>query len=230
MRARDGRAAPPARRGFTLAEVLVAVAIGALVMGAAVELLLTGGRLFTIGQHEVHGRAAAQLVMDRLELDLARSIQVPGDPRPPLRVIDDGAVAFYVGEFDIGARLPIEARPVAWTFEEDGDGALTPVRNGVPFPRLHVRSFDATLEAPDVEAGRAGWSLLVRIGLTGRERRVLRRAIPLPQPTSNFLHFPGHGRGLMAGMVRVVPGPESQFAGLGAPDPRPESWLPGGRP
>lgn len=208
------------RRGYTLVEVVIAALVGSVVLGGALYLLVSGSKLFDAGVAAARGPEAAVLLMDLLEEDLASSLQAPGDPRPPLKVIDGRGLRFYRTSPGRSTRDTMVGVPARWDVV-DGH----PVRDGEVLRSIALAGFEARLIQPDLGDMVPGWFLEVRARFPGTRRTgsefELVRLIPLPQPSTNFLHFLGHGEELLPGTVRFLHPPEDladDFEGLGPPD------------
>lgn len=61
------------QRGFTLAELLVAIAIVALVMGGILTLLMSGNQSYLTGSNQAEAQAAARAALERMTVDLRES-------------------------------------------------------------------------------------------------------------------------------------------------------------
>ena len=61
------------QRGFTLAELLVAIAITGLVMGGILTLLMSGNQSYLTGSNQAEAQAAARAALERMTVDLRES-------------------------------------------------------------------------------------------------------------------------------------------------------------
>jgi prepilin-type N-terminal cleavage/methylation domain-containing protein len=205
------------RRGYTLVEMSIATLVAAVVVTAVMSLLVSGSRLFSSGQNAVRGPEAAVLIIDRLERDLVQVLQVPGDPRPPVAIEDDGTtMAFYVpGENGVlSTPKTVVGVPVWWGLVEDEDepGIYHPVRDGEVIEGVALLGWEISLWSPKDDPELPGWYVTVRLrfradSLAG-EPYVYARAIHLLQPSTNYTSFPTFGDDLNPGLVRLLPPPE----------------------
>lgn len=220
---------PLRRRGYTLIEMAIAGAIATVVFLTVTSLLVSGSRLFSSGQNAVRGPEAALLVMDRLERDLAQTLQVPGDPRRPVAIDDVGEeIAFYVPGADGVLSTPrtVVGVPVWWNLveSEDAPGLYHPARNGVPIEGVALLGWEFTLWSPKDDEELGGWYVTVRLrfqadSLVG-EPYVYARAVQLRQPSTNFAGFPTFGDELNPGLVRLLPPPDhAGFEAIQPPSP-----------
>lgn len=221
------------RRGYTLLEVLVAAALVTLIFSAVWAGLYGGSRAFAASVERLRGPDAAVLLMDRLERDLFQCLQAPGDPRPPLRVLehdDEDApparLTFYAVDPEKTNPNVVVGAPISWELveTEEGSGRYHPMRGDELFEGVTVSGWELELLEPDADAEIPGWYLRMVItfpgeGLMARDY-VVRRLAPLHQPTSNFLWFPSQGEGLIEDVVKMLRRPEGDpgFHGLGPPD------------
>jgi hypothetical protein len=216
------------RRGATLVEVAIAAGLVLVVMGAGMAMLSGAGRRARRGQASAEGAAAALLVTSALERDLARVLQVPGDPRPPVVVTDDGA-AFYVSDPARSGPDQVVGSPVAWGLAPLGPGRFHPTRNGEPLRSVEVADLSFSLAEPDAASERPTWTLVFEVLVhrsDGRPPDKVRRAVPLAQPSTNFLFYPSHGALVDPRWVRMLPWPADlepriEPPELGAPSPPP---------
>lgn len=226
------------RSGFTLVEILVASLIAIVVLTCVVHLLVSGSKLFASGLAAARGPEAAVILMDRLEEDVSRVIQAPGDPRPPMAISSDGVrLTFYRLNPDLSTAITVVGEPASWDLEPAGGGLSHPVIDGRPYPDILVGGWRFELLEPSREDELSGWFLAVEARFdTGRllgSPYRLRRLIPLSQPTANFFHFPVHGGDLLEGVVQLLPRPprDPSFERLGpatpvAPEPGEETPAP----
>lgn len=198
------------RRGATLVEVALAGGLVLVLVAVGAGLLSGAGRAARRGQATAEGAAAALLVTAALERDLARVLQVPGDPRPPVVVTPEGA-AFYVADPDRSGPDMVVGSPVAWGRIPAGTpGRYHPTRNGEAMRSVVVSDLGFRLLEPDAAAARPGWVLSFEVGIhrdDGREPDRVRRDVPLAQPTTNFLFYPSHGELVDRRWVRMRPWP-----------------------
>lgn len=215
------------RRGLTLIEVTMAILIGSVVLAAALDLVATGFRLFLRGQEALAGPEAALALMDALEEDLAQALQVPGDPRPPVAILDGTRLTYLRTRPEPLALDRLVGAPASWDLERDGDD-FRPVRDGRPMGSVRLLDWQLELLAPDgIE--RTGWQVQVdaRVppGRSGGEPFRIRRVISLPQPSSNHAGFLAgsvlYGGGVFEQLVQVEPPPEddSTFDPIRTPAP-----------
>ena len=217
------------RRGYTLVEIAVAVGVVSLLLYALISLLVSGSRLFSGGIGATRGPEGALIVMDEIERDLIQSLQLPGDPRPPVSVGDGHELGLYVPrETDDLRALAVIGVPVRWhlvpVHGAGKEGPYHPARNERVLRSVVVDGWDFTLLPPDEEEARYGWYVSYRVTIAA-DNKVDRpflaaRLMHLGQPSSNFLHFPGFGDSLRPGRVRLLPSPDGAaiFQGLGPPD------------
>ncbi len=81
------------QRGFTLAELLVAIAIVGLIMTGLLTLLMTGTESYLTGANQVEAQAAIRWVLDRMARELREAGYDPGGsgactPPPPAGCFD----------------------------------------------------------------------------------------------------------------------------------------------
>lgn len=213
------------RGGYTLVEMAVASFVGALLVAAVMGLLVSGSRLFSSGMGAARGPEAAMLVVDRLEEDVIQMLQVPGDPRPPAVISEEGTkLSFY--RPDLAASRPdmLVGQPATWSLADAGGGMVHPVRDGVPLEGIFMRSWSLQLFPPDRETSLPGWYLAIEARFPADSRfgndYVFRRVLHLPQPSANFLNYPDFGFEIEPGMVRLKPPPEGDdsFEALAPPE------------
>lgn len=216
------------RQGYTILEMVIAVALMGLFLGGLMAFLTSGSRLFSAGVGAARGPEGALVVLDAMERDLLQCVQLPGDPRPPVQVTDSG-LSFLL------ARPPPEegpvqeslAEPVTWRLDslgappgasfvhryrpqaEDGEKAETIFRSAPLY------GWEVELLEPDQAQKRPGWYVVIRL-FFAPENRVTRdyqvsRLVHLAQPSSNFLHFPAHGQNLLPGVLKVLGRSASPF-------------------
>ena len=73
-----------ARRGLTLVELLVALAILAVVAGLIVAPLMTGMKLTFKGQARIDAQDAARMALEQVRRDLAEAVRVIPNTSPVL--------------------------------------------------------------------------------------------------------------------------------------------------
>jgi len=212
------------RRAFTLVELLIAGVVVILVLGVVCSMLLSGAHLFDSGNEAARGPEAALLLMDRLEDDVSQVLQVPGDPRPPLR-ITGRRLTFYRPSVRWSNAQVIVGEPASWDLVRTRGGRLHPACDGIVLEDIHVKDWALKLVAPDAKQQVGAWYLEVVArfntgSLFGRDY-VLARLLRLPQPTSNFLNFLAFGPQMIDGAVQMLPRPrgDASFDHLGPPDP-----------
>lgn len=213
------------RRGYTLTELLIATALVAIVLAVVFRMLVSASRLFTSGVAAARGPEAAILLMDRLEEDLLQVVQIPGDPRPPVWISDDGArLCYYRADPARTDPATLVGVPATWALTSTLAGDTHPARDGEVLPEIDLAGLEFELLAPSLEAERPAWLLRFTArfpgdGLAGREH-VATRLVHLAQPSSNFLHFLTFGDEVPAGAVALLPPPEDDpgFDALGPPD------------
>lgn len=199
------------RRGHTMVELGVAAALLGVVLATAMTLFTSAARRSRRGIEEARGPAAALVLLNSLERDLLGVLQVPGDPRPPVAISEDGReLGFYRADPARSGPNVVVGAPVAWSLQEiPGTGLSHPTRDGRHLGSVLVAGWDFELLPPSAEEARASWFLRIRVDLAAGEGSeatfVARRAVPLLQPSTNFLHFPGHGVGVVPGSVRLLP-------------------------
>ena len=196
------------RRGaFTLVEVLVALALAAVIVPIAVSLMLGGLRMFGSGQAAMAGTEAALVVLQAFERDLSQAIQVPGDPRPPVKVIDGRRIEYLRPR--LGARIldGIGTEPASWDLAPAAGGLVHPVRDGRVLRHLRIEDWKLELHSPADGKNRPGW--LVSIVVVAPSGWALRRAyrstrlVRLAQPSTCWRYFPDFGRDLPRGLVET---------------------------
>ena len=67
---RMGSQARADERGFTLAELLVAIAILGLIMGGILTLLMTGNQSYLTGSNQAEAQGAVRAALERMTTDL----------------------------------------------------------------------------------------------------------------------------------------------------------------
>jgi hypothetical protein len=213
------------RQGYTLVEVIIAAALGSLLLGSLMAMLVSGSRLFSKGVGAARGPEAALIIMDELEQDLLQCLQFPGDPRPPVAISSDKKeIAFYRTRPMLEGDLEVVGDPIIWSLVPgSGKGSFFPRRNGKVFRTLGVNDWEFELLPPDVAERRSGWFVVVRVRFT-KDSQVSReylssRLIFLKQPSSNFLYFPKYGPALLPGAVKLARPKENNalFSRLGPP-------------
>jgi len=105
---------PGDRRGFALAELLVALAVLGLAMAAALGLLGMGLRSYALGAARVEAQQSARVGLERMVRELREAGYDP---------------------LVTGLAAIVEAAPTRVTFERDldGDGVVDPTRERVTF-------------------------------------------------------------------------------------------------
>lgn len=190
-------------------EATIALVLGLTVLTIVHQLTMSGSRLFTRGLQAARGPEAALLLMDRFEEDVLQMVQVPGDPRPPARVVDGHILTFYRAEAGLSTPARVVGIPGYWNQEPlaDDPDLYNPIRDGVRMTDIEFGGFTFELLPPDAEEKRLGWYLAVEArfptGARGADH-VVRRLIYLPQPSSNFLHFLSHGDRVIPGAVQLL--------------------------
>lgn len=181
------------RRAFTLVEASVTLVVAALVLGVALGLLWSGGRLYVHTLGVAQGRQAAILFFDALESDLAGCTVLPGLRADPVAIGDDGSrIAFFRADAARSTLQVTVAVPVEHGVTTRGR-SVVPTRNGEVRSGLIIESVKYELVRPDPKAGRSAW--LVRVDArfpTGeRARKTLRvvRLFELIQPTTTLASF-----------------------------------------
>lgn len=210
------------RRGaFTLLEIMIAAVVAGLLLHALFQLLVGGLRMAVIGTAAARGPEQAILLFDRVERDLVQALQIPGDPRPPARVLDGGrALEFFVPDLEETGLEVVTGTPVRWGLvPASGPGAaFHPARGDQALRAVRVRELEFRLLEPDEEALRRGWFVAVTATFPAENRLArdytLTRLMRLPQPSTNHQWFPLAGADLLPGLVRLEGG-----GGIGAPGP-----------
>lgn len=216
------------RRGYTLVEIALAVGLVSVLLYGLVALLTSGSRLFSRGVGAARGPEWALIIMGEIERDLMQCLQLPGDPRPPLNIHDDGSLSFYMADDQSDlTQLAITAAPVRWHLvPAEETGRFYPARNDKVFRTMTVKGWDFRLLEPDEAEARHGWYVVAQITFE-KDNRVDKdflssNLIYLAQPSTNFLHFPSGGAGLRMDRVLFRPHPEGAeagyFRGLGPPE------------
>lgn len=213
----------PRREGVTILEVCIAGAIAVMVLGVVIRLLVSGSKLFKKGIAAARGPEVALLMVDRFEQDLSQCLQAPGDPRPPAKVMEGTRLTYYrpVREMASGAR--VVGAPASWDLQETApdSGVYNAVRDGEVLRHVLLEGWRIQLIEPDAGNEVPGWfvHLEARFPIDGAPTYTVSRLIHLPQPSSNFLHFLGHGQDMIPGLVQMIEPPKDDpsFAGLGPP-------------
>lgn len=198
------------RRGHTMVEIGIAAVLLGTVLGIAMVLFTSAARQYRRGVAAARGPEGAILFLGQLERDLAQVLQVPGDPRPPAAVGDGSRLALYRTSAARSGPNIVVGEPVSWTLTPAGPaGLFHPTRNGRPLESVLLAGCSFELLEPSAEANRPFWAVLVTLqvagGSQGEETFETTWASPLVQPSSNFLHYPGHGESLVPGEVRLLP-------------------------
>jgi hypothetical protein len=155
------------------------------------------------------GTEAALIVLQAFEKDLTGAVQVPGDPRPPVRVVDGRRIEFLRPV--LGGRIldGIRAVPASWDLAPAAGGLFHPVRDGKPLRHVRIEDWKLAVHSPADDERRPGWlvSIVVHSPTGWALRRSYRstRLVRLAQPSANFFHFPGFGHLLPAGLVERGP-------------------------
>ncbi len=222
------------RIGLTMVELLISMGLGVMATAGAWQLLLGGLRMFESGIARARGPEAAVLLLNQLEQDLVQTLQAPGDPRPPVRIRDGRRLTFYrpLETVHLACSAAILGRPASWNLSAPNrSGTRQPVRDGRVLGDVEVLDWNFDLLPPSLEEERPGWCVAVRVRFPTGARNdpgyEVNRLIRLPQPSSQFLHFPGRGAELVPGLVVMLPRPaDPGFEGLGPPDDAgPEYYL-----
>ncbi|MFZ1061442.1 MAG: prepilin-type N-terminal cleavage/methylation domain-containing protein [Candidatus Rokuibacteriota bacterium] len=106
------------RRGFTLAELLVAIAILGLVMLGVLTLLMTGNQSYLTGSNQAEAQAAARAALERITLDIREAGYGPLSDQNCTPPAAPPANAFNAVIFP-GAANP----PTSFTLQADWDGS-----------------------------------------------------------------------------------------------------------
>ena len=214
-------------QAFTLVEMMIAVVLFLMVLGMLTMLLYSGARLFESGNEAARGPEAALLLMDRLEDDLAQVLQIPGDPRPPMKVEKEHRITFYRPSSTWSNAQVLVGEPASWELVPAKGGQFHPACDGKPFDDIHIADWTLKLLAPKAEHLRGGWYLSVvarfRTSSLFSKDHVLSRLLRLPQPSTNFLNFLAFGAEMLPGTVQMLPRPKNDpgFEHLGPPDTDP---------
>lgn len=195
------------RPAFTLVEVLIALALASILVPIAVSLMLGGVKMFGSGRAAMAGTEAALVVLQAFEKDLIQALAVPGDPRPPVRVIDGRRIEFLRPV--LGARILDGIRGVkgSWDLTPAADGLMHPVRDGRILRHVKIEGWQLAVHSPAEAPHRPGWmvSVVVHTPTGWALRRSYRssRLIQLAQPSAAARWFPTHGARLPRGLVEV---------------------------
>lgn len=200
---------------MTLVEIGVASSILFVVLAAGLGMMSSGARLFRRGILAARGPEAALLALNHLERDLVQAIQIPGDPRPPVVIGEDGEVAFYKASSQATGPNSVIGEPVIWKLEPaGGEGLFHPVRNGRVLETVVVSGWDLQLLEPSADEDRPYWFVVIDVTFANEDAPdqvyETSRAVPLIQPSTNFLHFPGFGGTMLDEAVRLLPWPEGE--------------------
>lgn len=124
----------PGRRGFTLVEVIISVALGALVMGGAMALYSFGNRSFYKTTEHSSFRSEAMLMIERVGQDLDQLVVSPKEDNPV-----NGELSI-LNPFVLGPS-------VSYTIEDPNDATkeiTVPASHSVTFFRYHHLAMDTS--------------------------------------------------------------------------------------
>ncbi len=128
--------------GFTIVEVLIAAAVGALLMGALYDMFYTGSRINRDTQNRADALQAASLTLASIQQDLKQLITLPvnrdsegkpinrfGDHQVPVRISPLGRnITFYVPDGGTGELPSPSAVAVTYGLEQANTGGLFRVK------------------------------------------------------------------------------------------------------
>lgn len=124
---RMGSQARADQRGFTLAELLVAIAILALVMGGVLTLLMRGNESYLTGSNQAEAQASARAALERMTLDIREAGYGPRT---------DGVCALPLPGGCFNAVINHTA--TSFTLQMDWDGLPAPPANPIQNPPVRA--------------------------------------------------------------------------------------------
>ena len=173
---------PGARRGFTLVEALVAVAVFGLVMGLLYDVFVGGVRAFRTEEGRTESMESALLAWEEIAGDLRQHVfyGVAGDRLAdvlPVSVGEHGALAGGTLSFDeltgVGfkpERPAVGTARVTYGLADSGHGDFKYLcRNGQARPAVRLAALRFTLRRATRADGRP--MLFVQVGITGYGER-----------------------------------------------------------